>query len=130
MALDHILRHGRLGDLDAEPQQLAMDPRRTLQSVRKAHLADQLANLLANLRTAAFRSRLPAPVGPEAVPMPADHGSRLVHCYNLQNPWAQPVQQDKNQAVSPHQVRSQSNLPARSVDLMAEHRDFGVEPNL
>ena len=42
------------------------------QSIGETHLADQLADLLGHLRTAASQLRLPAPIGPEAVPMPPD----------------------------------------------------------
>ena len=40
----HILGHTGLADLDAQLEQLAMDPRRSLQRVGDAHLADQPAN--------------------------------------------------------------------------------------
>ena len=69
------------------------------------------------------------PIRSEAVPVPADHGCRPDHCNSVQNPWAQPVQQDKDQAVPPRQARSPTGLPAQYVDLMAEHQDFGLEPN-
>jgi hypothetical protein len=40
----HILGDGRLTDLDAELEQLAMDPGRSLEGIGPAHLTDQLAN--------------------------------------------------------------------------------------
>jgi len=44
-SLDHILGHARLADIDAELKQLSVDPRRSLQRVGDAHLADKLAYL-------------------------------------------------------------------------------------
>src|SRR6202162_4842571 len=44
-SLHHILGHTRLADIDAELEQLSMDPRRSPQRVGDAHLADKLAYL-------------------------------------------------------------------------------------
>src|SRR6266849_4062451 len=41
----HVLRNGGLADLDAELEQLAVDPRRTPERVGSAHLPNQFANL-------------------------------------------------------------------------------------
>jgi hypothetical protein len=41
----HVLGDGRLADLDAELQQLAVDARRTPERVGAAHLSDQITNL-------------------------------------------------------------------------------------
>ena len=41
----HVLRDGRLADLDAELEQLAVDPGRTPQRVGAAHLPNQITNL-------------------------------------------------------------------------------------
>ena len=40
----HVLGDGRLADLNAELQQLAVDPRRTPEWVGAAHLPDQITN--------------------------------------------------------------------------------------
>ena len=41
----HVLGHTRLPDIDAEFEQLAMDPRSSPQRIGKAHVADQLADI-------------------------------------------------------------------------------------
>src|SRR6202521_1933533 len=41
--LDHILRHTRLPDFDAELEQLSMHPRRSPQRISNANLVDKLA---------------------------------------------------------------------------------------
>ncbi len=40
----HVLGDCRLADFDAELEQLAVDPRRSLERVGAAHLTNQLAN--------------------------------------------------------------------------------------
>src|ERR1700726_2354877 len=59
---DHVLGHAGLSDLDAELEQLAMDPRRSPQRIGNAHLADQLADLQRNCWPATPRFRFPAPI--------------------------------------------------------------------
>src|SRR5262249_60957828 len=73
-AFDHVLGDGRLGDLDAKLEQLAMDPRRAPQPVGLAHLPNQVLDLSGDRRTAHSGSGLPAPEGPETLPMPANPG--------------------------------------------------------
>jgi hypothetical protein len=45
---DHVLGHAGLSDIDAELEELSMDPRRSPQRVGNAHLADKLAHLQRN----------------------------------------------------------------------------------
>src|SRR5580692_5219413 len=45
---DHVLGYARLSDIDAQLEQLSMDPRRSPQRVGNAHLADKLAYLQRN----------------------------------------------------------------------------------
>jgi hypothetical protein len=77
--LRHVLGDCRLRDVDPELQQLAVDTRRTPESVRQAHVPDQPADLHWNLWPTATRARLPAPAQAEAHPMPPNDGLRLDH---------------------------------------------------
>src|SRR6202047_2122557 len=45
---DHVLGHAGLSDIDAELEELSMDPRRSPQRIGNAHFADQLAYLPRN----------------------------------------------------------------------------------
>ena len=45
---DHVLRHRRLRDRQAELQQLAVDPRRTPERIRAAHLPNQISQVPPN----------------------------------------------------------------------------------
>src|SRR6516165_9358146 len=67
----HVLGDGRLTDLDAELEQLAVNTRRTPERISEAQLADQCASL-----TTYWPSpwpRPPQPVEPKALPMPLDY---------------------------------------------------------
>src|ERR1700740_203395 len=59
---DHVLGHAGLSDIDAELEELSMDPRRSPQKIGNAHLADKLAYLHRNRWPATPRSRFPAPI--------------------------------------------------------------------
>src|SRR5690242_2901030 len=61
----HILGHTGLADLDAQLEQLAMDPRRSPQRIGNAHLADQLAYLRRYSWSATTAPRIPPPVRSE-----------------------------------------------------------------
>ena len=58
----HIDRNRGLGDLDVEPEQLAMDLGGAPEWVLKAHSSDQVAHLFGDPRSAPGRTRLPSPV--------------------------------------------------------------------
>src|SRR6202049_376358 len=60
-SLHHILGHTRLADIDAELEQLSLDPRRSPQRIGDAHLADKLAYLGWYSWSASTAPRLPAP---------------------------------------------------------------------
>src|SRR5262245_26725256 len=71
-ARDHVLGDSRLGDLDAEFEQLAVDLRCAPQSIHPAHLSNQIADLPGDRRPTTSGPRLPAPKGLEPAPMPTD----------------------------------------------------------
>ena len=55
-----------LADIDAELEQLAVDPRRAPKRIGDGHLPNQLANVRWRLGPTAARSRFPPPVGSKA----------------------------------------------------------------
>src|SRR6201987_5031878 len=67
---DHVLGHARLSEIDAELEELSMDPRRSPQRIGNAHLADKLAYLQRNFWPATPRFRFPSPIQTEAGAMP------------------------------------------------------------
>src|ERR1700736_4281484 len=73
----HILCNGGLSDIDAELENLAMNPWCAPQWAGEPDLANELKDFQRGLRPAAARSRFPAPIRSEAGTMPADHRLRL-----------------------------------------------------
>jgi hypothetical protein len=67
----HVFRHRRLGNLDAELEQLTVDLRRSPERVLEVHSSDQVANLLIDPRSAAERTGLPSPISGESHSVPA-----------------------------------------------------------
>src|SRR5712691_10095515 len=57
----HVFRNRRLGDIEAELEQLAMDPRRAPKRVFLAHTAHEISGFLINPGPAAWIVRFPAP---------------------------------------------------------------------
>src|SRR5258707_13470728 len=54
----HVLRHCRLGDLDAQLEQLALNPQRALQRIGKAHLANKITKDAWDSRASAHLARI------------------------------------------------------------------------
>src|SRR5450759_968541 len=82
-SFDHILGHARLSDVDAELEQLSVDPRRSPQRIGNAHLADKLAYLRRHSWSAATAPRLPAPERSEPDAVPFYDGLRLQNCQSV-----------------------------------------------
>lgn len=73
VGLDHVLGDGRLADLNAELEELAVNPWCTPQGIGRRHLADQLADLRRHSRSTWISPpALPPPVVAKSTAMPAD----------------------------------------------------------
>src|ERR1700675_445445 len=72
----HVPSDRRLGDLEAELEQLTMNTRRAPKCVRTAHLANERAQLSRDLRSANTVARSPAPRSPKPSTVPANDGLR------------------------------------------------------
>src|SRR6185437_2140972 len=59
----HVFRNRRLGDIKAELEQLAMNPRRAPKRIFLAHTAHEISEFLINPGPAAWIVRFPAPPG-------------------------------------------------------------------
>jgi len=75
---NHVLANRRLGDIDSEFQQLAVDPRSSPERICHAHFLDQLPYFLINGRVPRLApSTLPSPVKTKASAMPANNRFRF-----------------------------------------------------
>ncbi len=97
----HVLRHGRLGHLDSQLEQLAMDPGRPPQRIGQADLANQVSDFSGNSWSTRAASGLPAPERLEAAPMPANNGFRLDDDDRIQHARPQPIEPDEEEPVGP-----------------------------
>src|ERR1039457_1399360 len=95
----HILGHARLSDIDAELEQLAIDPPRASQRIGNAHLADQPADVRRHNRPATTASRFPTPIRPKTRAMPADNSVRLNDRQRIANSREQPIETNQYQSV-------------------------------
>lgn len=72
---NHVLGHHRFRHIDAELQQLTVDPRRTPQRIGRAHAANEGTNVRVYRRTPTF-STFECPIPAKSVSVPADYGFR------------------------------------------------------
>src|ERR1700688_1852163 len=72
----HVPSDRRLGDLEAELEQLTMNTRCAPKCVRTAHLANERAQLSRDLRSANTAAGSPAPIRPKPSTVPANDGLR------------------------------------------------------
>ena len=74
----HVFRDAGFGNLNAELEQLAVNPRRSPEWVLTTHGANQLAYLLGHARSPRLTvSDLPGPEQAKAFPVPANDGRGL-----------------------------------------------------
>src|ERR1700730_11549703 len=72
----HVPSDRRLGDIEAELEQLTVNTRRAPKCVRTAHLADERAQLSRDLGSANTVAGSPAPIRPKPSTVPANDGLR------------------------------------------------------
>src|SRR4029078_8048258 len=68
----HVFRNRRLGDIKAELEQLAVNPRRGPKRIFLAHTAHEISDFLIKRGRAAWIVRFPAPPGAKPHPVPAN----------------------------------------------------------
>ena len=96
---DHVFGYARLSDIDAELEQLPVDPWRAPQRIGNAHLTDQLADRRRHARPATTAARLQTPIQPETRAMPADNGIRPNDRQRITNSREQPIESNEYQSV-------------------------------
>src|ERR1019366_6342753 len=102
----HVFRHRRLGNLDAELEQLTMDPGRSPERVLKAHSSDQVANLLIDPRSATERTGFPSPVSGEPHAVPAHDRLGPDDGYGVQDARTAAIKPNEQNPIGPTQIQS------------------------
>src|SRR5580765_8120376 len=100
----HILRHCRLGDIEAELEKLTMDVRSTPERALKAHSSDQVTHLLSDPRSATERARLPSPERTEAVTMPTHDCLGSDDCYGVKDARKATIEPNEQGTIGPGQI--------------------------
>src|SRR6266545_4262793 len=95
----HVDRNRRLGDLDTELEQLAMNLGGTPERVLKTHSSDQIAHLFINPRSSPTRTGLPSPIGGKTHSMPTHNGLRPDDRYGIKNAWTATIEPNEQGAV-------------------------------
>jgi len=124
----HVLRYGRLPDINAEHEEFAVDPRRTPKSVCNTHVTNELTNLQRRPRSATARSRFPAPIDPEAGAVPADYRSRFEDFQSVQHARSQTIQSRKHQSVKAIKRHALRRYALKHIELVSKNQDLCLEP--
>ena len=117
-----------LGHLDAQFEQLAMDPGSTPQRVLKAHSSNEVAHLFVNPRSAPKRPRLPSLIGRKTHSMPTYHRLGSNDGYGIKNARATTIEPDEQGAIGSPQMQSTWCALPEHIELMPQHQDFGFQP--
>src|SRR3979411_3329113 len=83
--VDHVLGDARLGDLNPELEQLAVDAWRAPKRIIDAHPPDQRPQLRVDLRSPSQWAGLPTPVAAKAGPVPTHERLGPDDCEDLQD---------------------------------------------
>src|SRR3989454_2732568 len=100
---EHVLRHRRLRDRQAQLQQLPVNPRRTPERIGAAEPPNQVSELRPDRGPTASALTLPRPVAPEPLPVPADHGLGPHHLQRIPPALPEPRQHDPEDPVHSRQ---------------------------
>src|SRR5262249_17739405 len=109
--LHHVFRDRRLGDLKAEHQQLAMDPRRSPLWILFAHPADEILQPAIDLWPLWPLPRFPTPERRKTSTMPAKDGLRLNDMRGTEQARPEPGQPHHQGPVTTAQSKAMRRTP-------------------
>ena len=124
----HVDRNRGLGDINAQFEQLAMDPGRSPQRVLKAHSSNEVAHLLADPRSAPRGAGLPSPVSGKTHSMPAHDGLRSDNGYGVKNARTATIEPNEQGTAGPMQMHPAWRALLQNIELMPQDQDFSFEP--
>ena len=94
------LGNGRLRDRKAEPEQFALNPRRTPKHILNAHLPDQCPQTRIDWWPASQVVGYPAPIAAKACAMPSHQRLGSNGRHRLHDRWKPPIQLKEEQAIA------------------------------
>jgi hypothetical protein len=123
----HVFRNRRLGDIKAQLEQLAMNPRRAPKRILLAHTAHEISGLSINPGPAAWVVRFPAPPGAKTHPVPANECLRTHDHRGVADIGETPIQPDEQRPITAGKPQPFPSLLVQNVQLMAKDEDFGFQ---
>src|SRR5438874_4320435 len=117
-AAAHIPSDCRLGDLEAQLEQLTMNAWCAPESVCAAHLANERAQLHQDLRSANTVARPPAPIRPKAGTVPANDRLRPDNRNRAKDGGKPAIEPNKQKTIGIVEVRSFRRPSAKHIDLL------------
>src|SRR5436190_480702 len=123
-----VFGDGRLGDLEAQHQELAMDPGCSPIRVLLADPSDKVAQTPIDLWPSCPLSRFPAPERLEARTMPSKNGLRLGHLRGTEQARPKPGHPDQQRSVTAAQPKTRRRMPQGDAELMAKEQVLGFQP--
>jgi hypothetical protein len=110
-----------LTDLDAQLEQLAVDPRRTPQDVVSADALDKVLDVRWNRKpSGTARARFPRPECPKAQSVPPDDGLRLDDRNGVKAARPKTIEQNPKGSVQLRQLDAGSLVASKNLDLVAK----------
>jgi hypothetical protein len=125
LSRQHIGRNRGLRDIDAQFEQLAVDPGSTPQRVLNAHSSDQVAHLIANPWPAAAPTGFPLPKCRLSHAMPTDNRLRPDDGDGVKNAREAAIEPNEQRTVNPTQMQSAWGTLLQDIELMPKSQDFG-----
>ena len=116
--------------LHPELEQFAVHAGRAPKPIGQAHLPNQAADLPWYSRPTTTAARLPAPIQPEALPMPPDDGLRLDNRYSVQHRREQAIQPDEEQSIRQRQLWPRGYALAQHTQLVPQQKDLSLQLRL
>jgi len=123
----HVFRNRRLGDIKAELEQLAVNPRRAPKRIFLAHTAHEISGFLINPGPAAWIVRFPAPPGAKTHPVPANDCLRTHDRRGVADIGETPIQPDEQRPITAGKPQPFRSLSVQNVQLMAKDEDFSFQ---
>ena len=105
-----------------------MQARSTPQRIGPAHLPDQGTDFGRDLGPAATWTRLPAPEGPQARAVPAQHSLRLRTQERIADRGEHAIEADEDQPIRVGQVQPLRSASGEHDELLAQGRILSFEP--
>jgi hypothetical protein len=127
-SLGHVLGNGRLRDRKAEPEQFAVNPRRTPKHILNAHLSDQCPQTRIDWWPASQVPGFPAPIAAKTGAMPSHQRLGSDGRHYLHDRWKPPIQLEEEQPIAVRELDPTVHLALKDNQLTSERGILSLQP--